>query len=403
MTFSFLAFSCAKNPKPTDDPISGWWKAELSIDSSGLQLPFFLVISNQEGNWMAHIINGDEQILHDDVTFKSDTLRIMSPVFNSEIIAHLDQNKLIGYWQDYSRGENYRIPFRAKYNLPHRFSFENSLTSDLNGQWKTVFSPNTEKSDTAIAVFRSVEDDKLLATFLTKTGDYRFLEGGYDGQKLQLSAFDGSHAFLFRADMRNDTLFGKFYSGSHWKEDFISWKDPNYQLNDPYQLTGILDTNEALNLKLMSTVGLEVDISDKEYENQPLIIQIMGSWCPNCMDESVFLSRNQKKIAESGVKIVAVAFERNSFDKSTNYLERYRNNLGIEYPILYGGTASKEEAAKLFPQIEHVLSFPTTLFLNSDHTIYKVHTGYNGPSTGKYFDHQNDQFWRSVAHIDTIR
>jgi len=398
--FVMALYSCdeKQNEKEIIDPISGWWKAELTIDSSGLSLPFFLNISKNDNRWFAEVINGDERILHKDVSLVNDTLRIQSPVFNSEIIAVIDQNNMTGSFRDYSRGNDYSIPFSAKYNLTHRFSFENELSKGVDGRWLTVFGPNSENPDTAIGLFEQIEGNRLLGTFLTTTGDYRFLEGGFDGKTMKLSSFDGSHAFYFGATYNNDTLTGVFHSGNHWKEDFIAWRDSSVELEDPYTLTAIKDGKTPLNLELPEITGKNFDL-DSSCHDQPVIIQIMGTWCPNCMDETIFLSRNQAKIKDLGVHIVAVTFERRSMEESVEHLNRFKENLGIQYPILFGGKASKLSAAAVFPQIEHVLSFPTTLFLDKEHKITRVHTGYYGPGTGRYFDAQNNQFWRSIHKI----
>jgi hypothetical protein len=53
-------------------------------------------------------------------------------------------------------------------------------------------------------------------TFLTETGDYRYLEGMMHNGKLYLSCFDGSHAFLFIAENNGTEITkGDFYSGLH--------------------------------------------------------------------------------------------------------------------------------------------------------------------------------------------
>ena len=62
----------------------------------------------------------------------------------------------------------------------------------------------------------STPDGRVTGTFLTETGDYRYLEGVVDGDSLKLSCFDGSHAFLFHAALDQDSFRGRFWSGTHW-------------------------------------------------------------------------------------------------------------------------------------------------------------------------------------------
>ncbi|MCB9245417.1 MAG: TlpA family protein disulfide reductase [Flavobacteriales bacterium] len=393
--------ACTTPKERVEDKISGWWRAELIIDSvEDRTVPFFLDIrSVGDHEWIAAVVNGEERILHEDVQFRNDSVIITSPVFNSSINAQINKNELTGYWTDRSRPGNYRLPFRAKYNLDQRFKFENPLRSEINGTWKTVFNPGTERSDTAVALFNTGELTVLHGTFLTETGDYRFLEGGFDGSEMKLSTFDGSHVFLFEADLESDTLRGTFYSGNHWKEGFIAWRDSTVALRDPYSIVELSAPDLALELNLPDIDKRRVDLGDPIFFNKPLIIQIMGSWCPNCMDETVFLSRNYERIRERGVEVLAVAFERQQGEEVLKLLHRYKENLGVPYRILYGGSSAKDSAIRIFPQFRAIPAYPTTIFLNKDHKIVKVHTGFSGPGTGRYFDAQSRKFWETLELI----
>jgi len=56
----------------------------------------------------------------------------------------------------------------------------------------------------------------------------------------------------------------------------------------------------------------KVSLSDPKYKNKAVIVQIMGSWCPNCMDESAYLSKVYKQYNKQGLEIIALAYERTS-------------------------------------------------------------------------------------------
>ena len=58
----------------------------------------------------------------------------------------------------------------------------------------------------AKGIFFQKDGDVVTGTFRTKTGDYRYLEGVMDGNRLKLSTFDGAHAFLFTATVSDSTL-----------------------------------------------------------------------------------------------------------------------------------------------------------------------------------------------------
>jgi hypothetical protein len=72
---------------------------------------------------------------------------------------------------------------------------------NISGKWDvTITSPNGTPRK-ALAEFEQ-SGDKLTGSFLTPSGDYRFLEGIVTGDSLKLSTFDGSHAYTFMQDRK---------------------------------------------------------------------------------------------------------------------------------------------------------------------------------------------------------
>ena len=131
----------------------------------------------------------------------------------------------------------------------------------------------------------------------------------------------------------------------------------------------------------------QVSLGDKKFENKPVIIQIMGSWCPNCMDESVYFSQLYKQYNNAGLEIVALAFEKTTDqDKATAQVLRMKNRLKIEYDVLVTQQTGKEKAGEVLTALNKITAFPTTIFLNREHRIVKVHTGFSGPATGSEYD-----------------
>lgn len=113
----------------------------------------------------------------------------------------------------------------------------------------------------------------------------------------------------------------------------------------------------------------------------------MGSWCPNCMDETNFLAPWYKKNKERGVEIVGLAFEHSDdLAVSAPKLKRMISRFNIEYPVLLAGTNTNEATAKALPMLNKVMSYPTTIFIDKEGKVREIHTGFSGPGTGKYYD-----------------
>ncbi len=95
-----------------------------------------------------------------------------------------------------------------------------TLASDA-GRWKVRFETSERP---AVGVFEARGSD-VTGTFLTSTGDDRFLAGSYERGRLRLSCFDGAHAFLFDARATGERLAGTFHSGNAWTETWSATRD----------------------------------------------------------------------------------------------------------------------------------------------------------------------------------
>ena len=63
-----------------------------------------------------------------------------------------------------------------------------------------------------------------------------------------------------------------------------------------------------------------------------------------------------------------------------------KEKLSVPYGFVIAGNKDKEEAAKTLPMLNHILSFPTTIFIGKDGTVRNIHTGFTGPGTGIYYE-----------------
>ena len=217
-------------------------------------------------------------------------------------------------------------------------------------KWKTTFSPDTEDEWPAIGLFEK-NGEELTGTFLTETGDYRFLEGNMYGYDLFLSCFDGSHAFLFTAKMIDGVLTGSFYSGTHYSCAWYAVEDSTYELPDPNQLTFVVNDNPLV-FSFKEIEGGVFNYPNPAFENKVTIIQIMGSWCPNCMDQTRYFSDLYKKYHDQGLEIILVGYESGANEAQYEAkLIRFKERNNIPFTILVGGAANKNKAAQDFSML----------------------------------------------------
>jgi len=373
-------FSCKKNTPKTLQ--KGTYRAVLNIQDNQ-ELPFIFEVKNDS---LLTVLNADEIIYVDEITYYKDSVRIQMPVFEGYIIAKIEDNFLKGSFIKPSLDRI--VPFKATKNSV-RFSSKNKASKNITGNWKTVFNENSaDEKYIAKGIFNQNED-KVTGTFRTTTGDYRYLEGIVDGDSLKLSTFDGAHAFLFTAKVTDSTLNGFFYSGNHWKEPFTSKLNNGYELPNVNNLTFIKEGYEDFDFSFPDTRGRIVSLSDPKFQNKAVIIQIMGTWCPNCLDESKFLVNYLKENPTKKIEVIALAFEvAKTREIAFKRIKRLKERVGIKYPVIlaqYGSLADKKLAQQKLPWLNHLISYPTTIFIDKKGKVRKIHTGFNGPATGKKY------------------
>lgn len=375
---------------------SGIYKAILKVNDS-IDMPFvFEVLAVDK----LQIFNAEEVIEVDEVTYRNDSVFIKPPVFDSYIAAKLTESGLEGSYikEDLER----TVPITAIYGETNRFITENKPNTDISGIWETTFSPDSEE-DRYIAkgIFKQ-ENNIVTGTFRTNTGDYRYLEGVLDGNQLKLSTFDGSHAFLFTATVTDSTIQGMFYSGNHFKEPFIAKRNESYELPNANDLTFLKEGFDKVAFSFPDEKGNMISLDDERFKNKVVLVQIMGTWCPNCLDESKYLVNYYNNNKDKDFEIIGLAFEyTKTEDKAFANIQRLRNRLDIEYPVLLAqyGSASKVSAQEKLPMLNHVLSYPTTIFIDKTGAVRKIHTGFNGPATGDKYTEFTNEFESFVSGL----
>lgn len=385
-----------------DDPTSlktGTWRATLELQ--GHELPFHLdVIRSPSDNYQVYLRNADEKILLDEVTVNGDSVDIALHVFDANIKAKIDGDKLEGLFiKNYEK--DYRVPFKAVYGQTHRFEKGNDPNNipDFSGKYAVTFS-NESDTTVAVGIFKQ-QGDSVTGTFLTTTGDYRYLEGNVSDGKLQLSAFDGNHSYIFYATQEdNGSLKGEYYSGKTWKQTWIGQRDENAALPDAEKLTFLKPGFDRIAFSFPDVNGKKVSLDDEQFNNKVVVIQILGTWCPNCMDETRFLSPWYEQNKDRDVKVIGLAYERKpDFDYASARVKKMVSKLNVSYDVLIAGVNDKEKAAETLPMLNKVVAFPTTIFVGRDGKVKKIHTGFSGPGTGEYYGQFIQHFNETVNEL----
>ncbi len=369
---------------------TGIWKAVLF--TPGGELPFQMEVKENAGNYSFTIINGKEHMLLDDVVLKNDSLLVTFPVYESELRLKLtSKDHLEGAFINLTRKTNSSIRMEANHSLEPRFIVHtNSHPAKANGKWAVTFSPGAADSSEAVGVFQQ-EGNHVEGTFLTTSGDYRYLEGVVDGDSLLLSTFNGVFVYLFKAKIVGDAVEGMYYSGTHYNTPWIGTRNELAALPDANSLTTMKNGQKELKIYFPDIDSNWVSLDDPKFKNKVVVIQILGSWCPNCLDETAYLAPYYDKNKNRDMEIIGLSFEKTSdFSKASANVKRLRNRLNINYTLLIA--ANRDQVRATLPGIENFMGFPTTIFLDKNHNVRKIHAGFSGGATGMEYEKFKDDF-----------
>lgn len=376
----FWGLSCSSNP-PQKVDFAGEWHAYLDINPD--RIPFGLILQKKAGKFIAVLQNDNEFLDFEEVSVVGNQLKIVLDTFDAEINATLNQEgEMVGTFH-----RNYQAAFKldlvAVRETVTRFPVSRPPSIDLSGRWETSFIREDGSSYPAIGVLRQ-ENQKLYGTFITSTGDYRFLEGNVSGNEFWLSAFDGGHAFLFSGSLDDlGRLSGKFRSGPSYLEKIKAKRNEAFELPDANSITLLKPGFEKFDFSFPDSDAKIVSLKDSLFEGKIVLVQIFGTWCINCLDETKFLIPWYEQNKDLGVEVVGLAFEAKSdFVYASGRVRKYQERLSVPYPLLIAGVFDKEKAAKVLPALESLVAFPTLIYLDRYHRVRRINTGFTGPGTG---------------------
>lgn len=399
MRFFLVVFGCilliSCNSEDSEKLELGDYVGRLEVENNKY-LPFNFSVTNDS----TLVVQNSSEIVDFSIVYSNDSIFIKSKVFEGFIKGVLVENKINGFFTIESLDRS--VPF-SSYKNNNRFNidFDENKKLILN-RWKFTFNPNKDNASFSVGIFNSIGENEISATFRTTTGDYGYMHGGYKENKIVLSTFNGSRAYLFEAEMNKDSIEGVMYAGNHSKTIVKGVLDNDFELSNEYSLTSLKVKNQKFDFSFENTLGKLISIDDKFYDGKSMVVQLMGSWCSNCLDESKFYVDYMNKNELKDIEFVALAFEyAKTKDNALNSIRKLKKQLGINYPILLAqyGSSDKSRALEKFPMLNKIISYPTTIFLDKNKDVIKIHTGFNGPATGEKYTEFINEFNSTIKFL----
>jgi thiol-disulfide isomerase/thioredoxin len=312
-----------------------------------------------------------------------DTLRGTFPVFASDLwLVKTDK----GYEGMYFRtdAENYEIPLTLErldsISLTASGTTEDALPSN---QYYIIRDYGNGTTRPALLQL-GIKENKIVGTIATSTGDLRFLtgekvvdEGGY-----LLTGFDGRFINNVEFVTIGDSVFGNVWSGKTGYYSFKGVADESATLENPEEMSKLRDDYTHIEWHLPGLDGDTVHF-DSRTVTKPTILAIQGSWCPNCMDEGRVLDMYYREF-EGAIDVYGLSYEYSgTLEKATAAVQKMERDLGTSFPMVIATYDPKQDRNAVLP-LEQIRSYPTSIMLDHEGNVVKIHTGFYGPSTKEY-------------------
>ncbi len=389
-----LAMLIAIAPAAMAQSLAGRWDATVQV--SGVEIPFRFELSGDGANVKGSFFNGDERITSTSGKFENGSLVLKWDDHASKLDATLHDGVLEGKYVRAGRDEKSTYPFSAK-----RYSPPMPVKGDvpsIAGMW--VIPTDSPKGEKAWRFIVRQKGPEVSAAVLRIDGDTGALTGTYKDGKFVLSHFDSARPMLMEVTPQKDGTL-ELLENAKTQRTAVRWEVAHAkglpEPTDPMKQTSVKDPNDPFRFSFPDLNGRTVSNADAKFRGKVVLVNITGSWCPNCHDEAPFLAELYKKYREQGLEIVALSFEEADQLKDLARLRAFIKRYDIQYTVLVGGEPS--EAKDKLTQAVNWNSWPTTFFIGRDGLVRGVHAGFPSSASGDLYRQAKEEFTAEVQHL----
>ena len=368
---SMALFSCA-SPEPEVAESTGQDFIGSIIQNDSTRVSFKVHLEEN----VLTFYNGVQESF-DVALYGEDTLRGSFPVFASDIWLTPSEK---GYEGMYYRtdAKDYELPLyltKGDYSIP--------ATKDEPPVQYAIFRDYDSGTIRPALLQLGLKENTLVGTIATSTGDSRFLTGyKVDEGGFILQGFDGRFIYNVEASTRGDSIFGHVWSGKTGYYRFKGIVDDNATLEDPEEMSKLREDYTHIEWHLPGLNGDTVHF-DSRTITKPTILAIQGSWCPNCMDEGRVLDMYYRDF-DGAIDVYGLSYEYSgTLEKATAAVQKMERDLGTSFPMVIATIDPKQDRNAVLP-LEQIRSYPTSIMLDHQGNVVKIHTGFYGPSTREY-------------------
>ena len=390
-----LALVPAAMAQSVAEPIAGLWDATIQIN--GVETPFPLEISGSGANVTASFFNGDDRYASTQGQFEEGKLILEWDYYAATLKATVKDGVLEG---QYAGTRRMKGPFaiRAKRAAAPRPATASVIVPTIDGLWEI---PNKSgKGESAWRFIVQQSGAKASATILRVDGDTGTISGTFQNGKFVLSHFDGARAHLLEIKPASDGTLDILQDADTKLTAYrpaAARRKGLPEPTDPDLHTTMKDPAEPFQFSFPDLNGHIVSSADARFRGKVVVVEITGSWCPNCHDEAPFLAEMYGKQGGQGLEIVSLSFEEADQLKNPARLRAFVKKYGLEFPVLLCG--EPEEANAKMPQLVNWNTWPATLFIDRRGLVRGIHSGFPSPGSGDLFRQAKEEFNVQVGRL----
>jgi thiol-disulfide isomerase/thioredoxin len=371
--------------------LAGSWQGTVTVN--GLDIPFRMTLEGDGANVNGTLYNGDERFTSTSGKISSGTLALEWEYFASKLEAKIENGALDG---TYLRPNGVTYPLHAARAVA---ATSTARGPAIDGLW-VITGVHSSKGESAWQFIVKQKGSDVSAAILRVDGDTGTLSGGYKDGKFVLSHFSGLRPALLEVTPAADGTLKLVLNG---KDEMTAVRASEARAKglpeptDPAHHTSVKDASEPFHFNFPDLSGKLVNDNDPRFRGKVVLINITGSWCPNCHDEAPFLAELYKKYRGQGLEIVALSFEEADQLKDPTRLRAFIRRYGIEYTVLLGGET--DQAKDKLTQAQNWDAWPTTFFVGRDGRVRGAHAGFPSKASGELYTKAKEDFTAQVQHL----
>ncbi len=280
---------------------TGLWDG--SIQSRAGEVNFGVVLTQQGSSVTAVLVNATDRQPFSSVAWNGQTLTLGMDYYDGHLTLHYATPLRM-------EGEYSRLTSKGMVHIPVTLVPHDDLPAtkqwigqSLAGDWllREEGAEGAEKN--TLTNFQqektATSEGKAAATGILEpvSGDTGLLHGfvstDANGQThFHLSRFDGIHVLALDGEFTPDGSLKGQIGGVKSLSPFTAVRTTDKAAADPNTLAGTLtkvkDPQEPFRFSGVDTSGKTIDQNSLEFKGKPMIVDIFGTWCPNCHDEVCF-------------------------------------------------------------------------------------------------------------------